>query len=79
MAETRNTCSLHPNPKQALFHACGADEVVFGGSKGGGKTVALVMEAFTYGVECPGATITSSETYDDLEANVIAEWKKDTS
>lgn len=78
MAETREIhVPYNPNPKQALFHACGADEVVFGGSKGGGKTVALVMEAFTYGVEYPGATIyIFRETYDDLEANVIAEWKK---
>ena len=43
-----------PNEKQAKFHACGAGEVVFGGSRGGGKSAALVMEAFMYGLEHAG-------------------------
>lgn len=65
-----------PNPKQALFHACGATEAVYGGSKGGGKTISLVMEAFVYGCEYPGSTIyIFRETYDELEANIINEWK----
>ena len=66
-----------PNDKQRAFHGNGATEVVYGGAKGGGKTCAMVMEALAYGMECAGATIYMfRETYDDLEANVIAEWKK---
>jgi len=66
-----------PNPKQQIFHACGATEVVYGGAKGGGKTCAMVMEALAYGLEYPGATVYFfRETYDDLEANIVAEWKK---
>lgn len=48
-----------------------------GGAKGGGKSCWLVMEAFAYGLEHEGATIyLFRETYDDLEANLVAEWKK---
>lgn len=65
-----------PNLKQQKFHACGAEEVVYGGAKGGGKSCALVMEALAYGLEYPGAEIyLFRETYDDLEANLIKEWK----
>ena len=65
-----------PNKKQRRFHACGADEAVYGGAKGGGKSCALVMEALAYGLEHAGATIyLFRETYDDLEANLIHEWK----
>lgn len=66
-----------PNDKQSLFHNCEAEEVVYGGAKGGGKSCALIMEAFVYGTEHPGATIyLFRETYDDLEANLITEWKE---
>lgn len=77
MTKRNITVPYTPNDKQCKFHACGADEVVYGGAKGGGKSCALVMEAMTYGLEYPGATIyIFRETYDDLEANIIAEWKK---
>lgn len=66
-----------PNDKQSLFHNCDAEEVVYGGAKGGGKSCALIMEAFVYATEYPGATIyLFRETYDDLEANLITEWKE---
>ena len=66
-----------PNPRQALFHASPADEIIYGGAKGGGKSCALVMEALAYGLENKGATIyLFRETYDDLEANLIKEWKE---
>lgn len=71
------TVPYQPNAKQCLFHASPADEVVYGGAKGGGKTCALVMEALAYGLENAGALIyLFRETYDDLEANVIREWKE---
>ncbi len=65
-----------PNKKQELFHKCGAGEVVYGGAKGGGKSTALVMESFKYGSKYPRADMyLFRETYDDLEANLIQEWK----
>lgn len=71
------TINYEPNDKQAIFHACGAEEVVYGGAKGGGKSCALVMETLAYALEYPGATIyLFRETYDDLEANLITEWKE---
>lgn len=66
-----------PNAKQAMFHSCDADEVVYGGAKGGGKSCALVMEALAYCMENAGASAyLFRETYDDLESNLVAEWKK---
>jgi len=66
-----------PNEKQELFHACPAEEAVYGGAKGGGKTCALVMEGLAYALEHPGAEVYFfRETYDELEGNIIKEWKK---
>lgn len=71
------TVQYEPNAKQCQFHACGAVEAVYGGAKGGGKSCALVIEAAAYGAEYPGAEIyLFRETYDDLEANLISEWKR---
>lgn len=65
-----------PNKKQELFHKCNSGEVVYGGAKGGGKSCALVMEAFKYGMKYSKADMyLFRETYDDLEANLIQEWK----
>ena len=66
-----------PNAKQRIFHSSNADEVVYGGAKGGGKSCALVMEALAYGLENAGAEMyIFRETFDDLEANIIREWKE---
>lgn len=71
------TVPYTPNAKQSLFHECDADEVVYGGAKGGGKSCALVMECLAYGLENAGAEMyIFRETYDDLEANIIREWKE---
>lgn len=65
-----------PNARQMEFHSCDADEAVYGGAKGGGKSCALVMEGLAYALENPGANMYFfRETYDDLEANIIKEWK----
>jgi phage terminase large subunit len=66
-----------PNDRQRVFHQSRATECVYGGAKGGGKTCGLVIEALFYGLEYPGADIyIFRESYDDLEANVIKEWKQ---
>lgn len=71
------TIDYQPNAKQCVFHASPCDEVLYGGAKGGGKSCALVMDALAYGLEFPKATIyLFRETYDDLEANLIKEWKE---
>lgn len=65
-----------PNSKQELFHISEAEETLYGGAKGGGKSCGLVMEALAYGLEHAGATIyLFRETFDDLEANLVAEMK----
>lgn len=65
-----------PNARQMLFHSSNADECVYGGAKGGGKSCALVMEGLAYALENAGANMYFfRETYDDLEANIIKEWK----
>jgi len=65
-----------PNDKQTIFHNVGTDICMYGGAKGGGKSCALVMDALMYAVDYPGALIyLFRESYDDLEANIIREWK----
>lgn len=69
------TIPYTPSPKQALFHSSPCEETFFGGSKGPGKSCALVMEGFAYACEYPGAKVYFfRESYDDLEANIIDEW-----
>lgn len=66
-----------PNKKQEIFHMCDAEEAVYGGAKGGGKSCALVMECLAWGLENAGADMyLFRETFDDLEANLIKEWKE---
>lgn len=65
-----------PNEKQCKFHVSDADETCYGGAKGGGKSCALVMECYAYCLEYKGASAyLFRETYDDLEANLVKEWK----
>ncbi len=43
-----------PTPRQMLFHASQADEVLYGGAAGGGKSKASVMDAFFRCMKYPG-------------------------
>jgi len=66
-----------PNKRQEEFHRSSETYVVYGGARGGGKTCALVNEAFMWGCEHPGANMfIFRETYTALEQNVIREWKE---
>lgn len=66
-----------PSDKQNIFHGCNCVEVLYGGAKGGGKSCALVMDSFAYGMEYAGAKIyLFRETFDDLESNLINEFKE---
>lgn len=70
------TIPYEESEKQALFHASSATETFYGGSKGAGKSCALTMDCLAYCLEFPGATAyLFRETYDDLESNLISEWK----
>lgn len=63
-----------PTKKQALFHSSSADEVLYGGAAGGGKSRAIVMEATIDALEHPGIdSYLFRKTYPELEATLISE------
>lgn len=65
-----------PNEKQKLFHKSASTYCIYGGAKGGGKTAALMHDAYLYALENQGADIyLFRETYDQLEANIIRPFK----
>jgi len=64
--------SYKPTAKQTAFHACPADEVLYGGAAGGGKSVALVMDALAYALKHPRSRIILfRRTYPELEETLI--------
>lgn len=68
------TINYAPTPKQAAFHATTADEVLYGGAAGGGKTKALVMDAFFRCLKSPGTTAAIfRRTFRELEDTDIKE------
>lgn len=61
-----------PFPRQAAFHACVADEVLFGGAAGPGKSLALLVEMFAQAVEVPGNdVILYRRTFPQLSRTLI--------
>jgi hypothetical protein len=65
-----------PTNKQAMFHASTADEILFGGAAGGGKTTAIVMDALFRCLKYPGTNATIvRRNYRELEDTDIREAK----
>lgn len=68
------TINYQPTKKQAIFHASSANEILFGGAAGGGKTKALIMDAFFRCLKNPNTTAcVFRRTYQELEDTDIKE------
>lgn len=67
----------HPTAKQIAFHTSPADVLLYGGSAGGGKSKALLMEAFVRCLESPGmSAMLFRRTYPELERSLIMESRR---
>lgn len=63
-----------PTEKQRLFHSSDANEVLFGGAAGGGKSKAIVMEALQRCLDVPGSrAYLFRRTYPELRDSLIRE------
>ena len=63
-----------PTPKQRLFHSSRADELLYGGAAGGGKSRACVQDAFARCLRWPGShAYMFRRTYPELRDTLISE------
>ena len=66
--------NYQPTEKQKIFHASRANEILYGGAAGGGKTKALIMDALFRCLKNPGTTAAVfRRTYQELEDTDIKE------
>jgi len=64
--------SYEPTQKQRMFHASEADEVLYGGAAGGGKSYAICWDAFMRLMKYPGThAYLFRRTYPELEMTLV--------
>lgn len=62
------------SPKQLAFMRSDADEILYGGAAGGGKTFSQVIDALCYGIQYPKSKqIIFRRTYTELEMSVVVQ------
>lgn len=65
------------SPRQTVFHRSVADEKLYGGAAGGGKTAAIVAEGVTLALENPGIPINFfRRTIPELKSTILPEIHK---
>lgn len=70
--DARTGLPCGPNPKQALAHASGADELLYGGAAFGGKSEFLVHEGIATCLMYPGCEVAIfRRTRGELEASIV--------
>ena len=72
MNEPKFASNYRPQPKQAMLHKCAANEVLYGGAAGPGKSHALRQEALFWATRIDGLQVyLFRRTYPELEKNHI--------
>lgn len=67
----------HPSGPQRLFHESDADEILYGGAAGGGKSAAIVIDALIKASEHPGAVVYCfRRTCPQLDDTLITEMRR---
>lgn len=62
-----------PQPRQVVYHKAKADEILYGGAAGGGKSEATIMDALKYGMKYQGSRqIIFRRTFPDLQRSIIS-------
>jgi hypothetical protein len=66
-----------PTAKQQAFHDATEDDILYGGAAGGGKTLAIVMEAIRACIRYPGIRVLIlRRSYDELAESVYPEFDR---
>ncbi|KAF6576566.1 hypothetical protein JDW19_02450 [Paenibacillus polymyxa] len=61
-----------PQPRQEVYHQTEADEILYGGAAGGGKSEATIWDALKYAMQYPGSRqIIFRRTHPDLQRSIV--------